>query len=127
LNYFSKIESHMLTIKTIGNILLQEKVFNNIETIISKLPDEIKDKIYKNINLSPISEEIKKKAAEKGLDKLYKDNPELFKGTIFNLLKENKKDKITILKNNIILALVITLQDRYIELKDNGFIDFILI
>ena len=61
------------------------------------------------------------------MDKLYKDNPELFKGTIFNLLKENKKDKITILKNNIILALVITLQDRYKELKDNGFRDFILI
>ena len=61
------------------------------------------------------------------MDKLYKDNPELFKGIIFNLLKENKKDKITILKNNIILALVITLQDRYKELKDNGFRDFILI
>ena len=61
------------------------------------------------------------------MDKLYKDQPELFKGTIFNLLKENKKDKITILKNIIILALVITLQDRYKELKDNGFRDFILI
>ena len=86
----------------------------------------MKNKIYEKIQLKPIPKEIKNKT-DKELDKLYKDNPELFKGTIFNLLKENKKDKITILKNNIILALVITLQDRYKELKDNGFRDFILI
>ena len=126
LNLFSKIESNSLNAKTIGNIILQEKVFNNIENILAKLPDEMRNKIYKKINLEPISEKIKSKA-DKGLDKLYEDNKELFKGTIFNILKENKKDKITILKNNIILTLVITLQDRYNELKANGFRDFILI
>ena len=126
LNLFSKIDTHLFTAKAIGNIILNEKVFNNIEKIISELPDEMKNKIYKKINLVPISEEIKNKA-DKGLDKLYKDNPELFKGTIFNLLKENKKEKITILKNNIIFAFIITLQDRYDELKKNGFRDFILI
>ena len=51
LNLFSKIESNLLNAKTIGNIILQEKVFNNIEKILSELTDEMKKKIYKKIKL----------------------------------------------------------------------------
>ena len=125
LNLFEKNESDSFTAKTIGNLISQEKVFKNIEKIIEKLPDEIREKIYNKINLQPISEEIKNKAG-KDLDKIYKNQKDLFKGTIFDILKENKKEKINILKNNIIFSLLIIFKNRYEELKKNGFIDFIL-
>lgn len=60
------------------------KVYKNIEEIISNMPDEISTKIYEKIKLQPISEEVKEKSKGiGGLDKLYKKEPDLFKGTIF--------------------------------------------
>ena len=60
------------------------------------------------------------------MDKLYNEKPDLFKGTIFGLFKENKINKLKILKNNILFSFLILFYNRYEELKENGFRDFIL-
>ena len=118
-------KSNFFWIYTILELLSKEKVFKKIEKIIEGLPSEIKEKIYKNIDLKPIPDDIKKKAGG-NLDKLYNEKPELFKGTIFELFKENKIHKLNILKSNILLSFWTIFYIRYIELKQNGFRDFIL-
>ena len=114
------------TFRVISELLCNEKVFNNIEKILEKLPDEFKNNIYKYIDLKPISEEINKEA-EGNLDNLYVRKPNLFNKTIFELFKEQNENALTILKNNIIIAFWKTLKDRYYELERNGYRDFILL
>ena len=128
INMFLRNLQNTFTMKSIGSLFIKEKVINNIEDILEKFPDEIKSQIYKDIRLLPLSEEVKIKSKEVGgLDKLYKKEPSLFKGTIFEILKSNKKEKINILKNNIIYSLWIILVNRYEDLKSNGFRDLILL
>ena len=127
LEQFKYSEIPNYTMKSLGNLIMYEKVFKKIDQIIDKLPIEIKSKIYKLINLEPISDEIKNKIKDNNFDKLYKTEPNLFKNTITEILKINNKEKNMILKYNIIYAFYKIFLERYIELRKKGFRDLILL
>ena len=112
--------------RAIGNLIIQDNVFENIEEIIVNFPEEIRNHIYKDIKLNPISDEIKGKYQDSGgLKSFWLKDKTIIKGTIFEILNE-KNDLKVILKNNILLSLYWIMKKRYEELKKNGFRDFIL-
>ena len=99
--------------RSIGNLLIQDNVFDNIVNIINDLPERIQSKINGMINLSPISEQNLTKYNES--DGYFGKDKTLVKGTIYEYLSTSNAR--IILKNNILVSLYIILKKRYEELK----------
>ena len=87
--------------RAIGNLLIQDKVFDNIVNIINDLPERIQSEIYGMIKLSPISEQNLTKYNESG--GFFGKDKTLVKRTIYGYLSTSNIR--IILKNNILLSI----------------------
>ena len=84
LDFFSSSEEKLKNdFRSIGNLIIQDSVFDQIDEIINKFPDAIKSQLISDIRVKPINLEIKKIYKDSWF--LFKDS-DLIKGTIYEYL-----------------------------------------